>query len=164
MDVAKGPHPRLIVSSVTPDDQLADPVADGQAWAQRQQEAFPEWVTRYGGGDPDRWDFGLDSLNVLSYIIFDDFPTMDAIDDPDNAAFTEPAAWSGGDRRRSDAKKMRWSRQDYGFDAGHYVVQPKAKTRAWRRLIRRAPTGRGPLWGTDVVARVLHALHCAAVG
>ena len=132
MDVAKGPHPGLIVSSVTPDDQLADPVADGQAWAQRQQEAFPEWVTRYGGGDPDRWDYGLDSLNVLSYIIFDDFPTMEAIDDPDNAAFTEPAAWYLGEIvRRSDAKKMRWSRQDYGFDAGHYVVQPKAKTRAW---------------------------------
>lgn len=113
-------------------DVAADPVADGQAWAQRQQDAFPEWVARYGGGDPDRWDFGLDSLDLLSYIIFDHFPTEEAIDSPDNAAFTEPATWYLGETvRRRDPKKLRWSRRDRGFDAGHYVVEPTAKTRAW---------------------------------
>jgi hypothetical protein len=93
-------------------EQSADPVDDGQAWAHRQRGAFPEWVTRYGGGDPTRWDFGLDSLNVLTYIIFDHFPTEDAIDHPDNAAFSGPAAWYLGEIvRRSDPKKLRWSRR-----------------------------------------------------
>lgn len=59
-------------------EQLDDPVADGHAWAQRQQSAFPEWVTRYGGGDPGRWDYGLDSVNTLSYLIFDHFPTTES--------------------------------------------------------------------------------------
>ncbi|BBZ15270.1 hypothetical protein [Mycobacterium branderi] len=112
--------------------QLADPVADGQAWALRQQEAFPQWVARHGGGDPDRWDFGLDSLNVLSYIVFDRFPTREAIDDPGNAEFSEPATWYLGEIvRRSDPKKLRWSRRDFGLDAGHYVVEPTARTQAW---------------------------------
>ena len=78
-------------------EQLTDPVDDGQAWAGRQQDAFPEWVIRYGGGDPGRWDFGLDSLNVLTYIVFDHFPPQEAIDHPDNAAFSEPAAWYLGE-------------------------------------------------------------------
>jgi len=92
-------------------EQSADPVDDGQAWAHRQRGAFPEWVTRYGGGDPTRWDFGLDSLNVLTYIIFDHFPTEDAIDHPDNAAFSGPAVWYLGEIvRRSDPKMLRWSR------------------------------------------------------
>ena len=104
--------------------QLADPVEDGQAWAQHQQSAFPEWVTRYGGGEPDRWDFGLDSVNTLSYIIFDHFPTTEAIDDPSNARFSEPAAcYLGEIRRRSDPKKLCGSRVDYGPDAGDYVVR-----------------------------------------
>lgn len=42
-------------------------------------------MTRYGGGDPTRWDFGLDSLDVLTYIIFDQFPTEEAIDHPPNS-------------------------------------------------------------------------------
>jgi len=108
----------------------ADPEADGQAWALRQQDAFPEWVTRYGGGDPAGWDFGLDSLNVLTYIVFDQFPTVEAIDHPDNAAFSEPAAWYLGEIiRRSDPKKLRWTRCDHGLYAGHYIVEPTAKTR-----------------------------------
>jgi hypothetical protein len=133
-------------------EQLADPVADGQAWAQRQQDAFPEWVTRYGGGDPDRWDFGLDSLNVLSYIIFDHFPTEEAIDDPDNAAFTDPATWYLGEIvRRGDLKKLRWSRRDYGYEAGDYVVEPAAKTRRWaandsRGHLRVVPHLGDPMW------------------
>jgi len=110
-------------------EQSADPAADGQAWALRQQDAFPEWVIRYGGGDPERWDFGLDSLNVLTYIVFDQFPTREAIDDPDNAGFSEPAAWYLGEIvRRSDPKKLHWTRSDYGPDAGHYVVAPTAKS------------------------------------
>jgi len=110
--------------------QPADPDADGQAWALRQQDAFPEWVIRYGGGDPGRWDFGLDSLNVLTYIIFDQFPTQEAIDHPGNAAFSEPAAWYLGEIvRRSDPKKLRWARRDYGPYAGRYVVEPTAKSR-----------------------------------
>lgn len=113
-------------------EQQLDPVEDGHAWALRQQDAFEQWVNRYGGGDPGRWDFGLDSLNVLSYIVFDSFPTQEAIDDPGNAGFTEPATWYLGEIvRRSDPKKQRWSRRDYGFDAGHYVVEPTAKTQAW---------------------------------
>jgi hypothetical protein len=110
-------------------EESADPAADGQAWALRQQDAFPEWVIRYGGDDPARWDFGLDSLNVLTYIIFDQFPTQEAIDDPDNAAFSEPAAWYLGEIvRRSDPKKLHWIRSDYGPDAGRYVVAPTAKS------------------------------------
>lgn len=115
-------------------EQPADPVADGQAWALRQETAFPEWVTRYGGGDPARWDFGLDSLNVLSYIVFDQFPTKEAIDHPDNAAFSEPAAWYLGEIvRRSDPKKLRWSRCDYGLYAGQYVIEPVARSQRGRR-------------------------------
>lgn len=106
-----------------------DPVADGYAWAQRQQNAFPAWVTRYGGGDPGRWDYGLDSVNTLSYLIFDYFPTTEAIDDPANAGFSDPAAWYLGEIiRRSVPEKLCWSRQDYGPDAGDYVVRPTAKT------------------------------------
>lgn len=133
-------------------EQLDDPVADGHAWAQRQQSAFPEWVTRYGGGDPGRWDYGLDSLNTLSYLIFDHFPTTESIDAPDNAGFSDPAAWYLGEIiRRSDPKKLCWSRQDYGPDAGDYVVRHTAKTRAWethnpRAHIRFTPSFGDPLW------------------
>jgi hypothetical protein len=133
-------------------EQLVDPVEDGQAWADRQQAAFPEWVTRYGGGDPARWDFGLDSLNVLTYIIFDQFPTEEAIDHPDNAAFSEPAAWYLGEIvRRSDPKKLRWSRRDYGLYAGHYVVEPAAKTQRWKAEdphahLRVVPYFGDPMW------------------
>lgn len=133
-------------------EQLNDPVADGHAWAQRQESAFGEWVTRYGGGDPDRWDYGLDSVNTLSYLIFDHFPTTEAIDDPANAGFSDPAAWYLGEIiRRSDPKKLCWSRQDYGHDAGDYVVRPTAKTRAWethnpRAHVRFTPTFGDPLW------------------
>jgi hypothetical protein len=110
-------------------EESADPAADGQAWALRQQDAFPEWVIRYGGSDPAQWDFGLDSLNVLTYIIFDHFPTQEAIDHPDNAAFSAPAAWYLGEIvRRSDPKKLHWTRRDDGPYAGHYVVAPTAKT------------------------------------
>lgn len=133
-------------------EQLADPVEDGQAWARRQQDAFSPWVMNFGGGDAGRWDFGLDSLNVLSYIIFDRFPTTEMIENPDNAAFTEPAAWYLGEIvRRTDPKKLRWTRRDYGFDAGHYVVEPTAKTKAWQAINPRGHLGhvlyRGdPLW------------------
>jgi hypothetical protein len=48
---------------------------------------------------------------MLTYIIFDHFPTEDAIDHPDNAAFSGPAVWYLGEIvRRSDPKKLRWSR------------------------------------------------------
>jgi hypothetical protein len=113
-------------------EQLADPVDDGQAWAQRQEAAFPEWVTRYGGGGPARWDFGLASLDLLSYSILDHCPSKDAIDNPDSAGFAEPASWYLGEIvRRSNPQKLRWSREDHGASAGHYVVQPTAKTQAW---------------------------------
>ena len=71
-------------------EQLADPVADGQTWARRQQDAFSQWVMNLGGGDAGRWDFGLDSLNVLSYSIFGQFPTKEMIENLDNAGFAEP--------------------------------------------------------------------------
>ncbi|HME75847.1 MAG TPA: hypothetical protein VKI00_09400 [Mycobacterium sp.] len=46
-------------------EQLTDPVDDGQAWARRQQEAFPECVIRYGMGDPGlRDDSGLPALII----------------------------------------------------------------------------------------------------
>ena len=46
-------------------EQLTDPVDDGQAWARRQQEAFPECVIRYGVGDPGlRDDSGLPALII----------------------------------------------------------------------------------------------------
>jgi hypothetical protein len=119
-------------------EPLADPILDAQAWAQRQQDAFPQWVTRYGGADPDRWDFGLDSLDLLSYAVFDHCPTEDAVRDPANDGFSGPASWYLGEVvRRSDPKKQRWSRRDHGMDAGHYVIEPTAKTRAWEAIAPR---------------------------
>lgn len=113
-------------------EQLADPIDDGQAWAQRQEDAFPGWVTRYGGGDPARWDFGPESLDLLCDSILDHYPTEEAIHDPHNTGFAEPASWYLGEIvRRSNPKKLRWSRDDHGVHAGHYVVQPTAKTQAW---------------------------------
>jgi hypothetical protein len=135
-------------------EHLADPVEHGRAWAHRQEEVFPEWVARYGGGDPGRWDFGLDSLNVLTYIIFDHFPTQEAIDDPDNAAFSEPAAWYLGEIvRRSDPKKLRWSRRNDGPDAGHYVVEPAAKTQRWIAENPQAHLGFVPYFGEPMWLR-----------
>lgn len=117
----------------------ADPLADGQAWAQRQEEAFTGWVTRYGADDPARWDFGLESLDLLSYTIFDRYPTVVAIEDPANADFTEPATWYLGEIvRRSNPKKFRWSLRDSGFYEGQYVVEPTAKTQAWAATDPRA--------------------------
>jgi hypothetical protein len=113
-------------------EQLTDPVADGQAWAQRQEVAFPGWVSTYGAGDPSRWDFGLESLDLLSYVILDRCPNPEAIDAPDNAGFAEPATWYLGEIvRRSNPKKLRWSRDEYGGYPRRYVVRPTAKTQAW---------------------------------
>jgi hypothetical protein len=133
-------------------DQIADPVADGEAWAQRQHDAFPAWVAREGGGDRRLWDFGLESLDLLCYAIFDRYPTAEAIDDPDNAPFTDPATWYLGEiARRSNPKKLRWSRRDFGLAAGRYVVEPTAKTQAWAAISPRAHLGvvarsGDPLW------------------
>lgn len=112
---------------------MGDLLADGQAWAQRQEEAFfAGWITRYGASDPARWDFGLESLDLLSYAVFDRYPTVQAIEDPDNAGFTEPATWYLGEIvRRSNPKKFRWGLRDSGLYEGRYVVEPTAKSQAW---------------------------------
>ncbi len=99
------------------DEQVVDPAVDGQAWAQRQEAAFPAWVAQYGGGDPGRWDFGIESLDLLCYRIFQLFPTRQAIDDPNNGVFTQPASWYLGEIvRRSDPKKYRWSLRTWGSE------------------------------------------------
>ncbi|KAA1249862.1 hypothetical protein F0Q45_12720 [Mycobacterium simiae] len=130
---------------------MDDPIEDGQAWAQRQQAAFPQWVTCYGGGVADLWDFGLDSLDRMTYIVFGGFSTPQAIDDPANAGFSGAAAWYLGEIvRRRDPKKRRWARCDYGYDAGDYVVEPVAKTHRWwknpRGDLRAVARAGDPMW------------------
>jgi hypothetical protein len=53
---------------------------------------------------------------MLTYIVFDHFPTEEAIAHPDNAAFSEPAAWYLGEIvRRSEEEFPRWI-QRFGSD------------------------------------------------
>ncbi|MCV7287757.1 hypothetical protein H7J87_20745 [Mycolicibacterium wolinskyi] len=104
---------------------------EAQRWAQRQESAFEEWVAQYGSDDTQLWDFGLDSLDRLTYILFNYFPTQAHLDDARNAEFVDGAVWYLGEIvRRSEPKKRRWSNRHTGTTSGEYIVEHTAKSRS----------------------------------
>lgn len=112
---------------------MDDPFESGDQWAQRQEGTFEAWIHRYGrlaGDDPLLWDFGIDSLDRLSYIVFHHI-SIEQLLNPADTTFADGAAWYLGEIvRRSDPKRQRWALRDYGMHAGDYVVEPTAKSRA----------------------------------
>lgn len=113
----------------------SDPATAGQSWADQQEAAFAGWVAAYSGVAPDHWDFGLVSLDLLSYLLLHRFESAYDVQDPVNAGFTEPATWYLGEVvRRADPKRQRWALRVHGVAEGRYVVEPTAKTRAWEAV------------------------------
>lgn len=94
------------------------PAADTERlhrWLTTQEQAFPDWVRRFGG--TAAWDFSRDSADALARTVFRMTPTEAEFADPKNAAFADGAVWYFGEiLRRSVPSK--WEYQTYLKEIG----------------------------------------------
>ncbi|MFH8633542.1 hypothetical protein ACH4CC_27330 [Streptomyces lydicus] len=117
------------------------------AWLDRRGAAFPGWAAEAGA--PERWDFGLDSLELLEEIVRERFADGEEILAEKRSEFVQGAVWYIGEVVRRNARAVEWQYQPRGR-FGELAGIPWAdvggcRAGSFRRAVRRA--GVGKCWG-----------------